>query len=85
MEELIEALPGDAMTLEAMRAAGVVLVSKGEAADDHAYLVTNGPDVAARFDMREESEDWGDDVDHDDERPGPPEPPEPGPAKDSNG
>jgi len=62
IDEMIDTLGDAAETLRAMRDAGVMLDPGGGTADDYAYLVTTDPDVARKFDMHDESEFWGEDL-----------------------
>jgi hypothetical protein len=61
-----ERLAKDARLLEAMQHDGVVLERDESAAHDRTRLVTTDPEVAAKYDMVEESEFWGEG--EDDER-----------------
>lgn len=62
IDEMIDTLGDAAETLRAMRDAGVTLDPGGGTADDYAYLTTTDPDVARKFDMHDESEFWGEDL-----------------------
>lgn len=62
VQEMIDALRAAAKELEEMQAAGVSLDVEGGTSDDYAYLVTDDPKVAERFDMHDEDE-FLDDID----------------------
>jgi hypothetical protein len=55
MDDLIAHFPKDAALLTAMKADGVV-VDAAATTPDLIFLLTHDPDIAARFDMHEESE-----------------------------
>ncbi len=59
LEEMISALQRVVATLQAMLADGVRLDPQRATADDDAYLVTENPAVAKKYDMHDESEFWG--------------------------
>jgi hypothetical protein len=61
IDDMIAALSESAETLEAMRRDGVTLEFDG-LAGDCARLVTDDPNVAAKYELVEESEFWGDDA-----------------------
>lgn len=61
LPEMIASLKEAATTLEAMLKDGVELDPNGGTADDYAYLVTNDPDIARKYDMEDESEMMPDD------------------------
>ena len=65
LEEMISALRAAAALLEETRKDGVMLETDGGVEDDYAHLVTTDPEVARKYDMVEESELWGDDLDAD--------------------
>lgn len=56
IDDMIARLPGAADTLRAMRADGVRLDVERAAINGQAYLVTEDPAVARKYDMHEESE-----------------------------
>ncbi|MGA2443469.1 MAG: hypothetical protein ABSH08_21155 [Tepidisphaeraceae bacterium] len=58
IDEMIQTLRKAADTLAAMLADGVTLDPAGGTSDDYALLVTENSDVAAKYDMHEESEFW---------------------------
>jgi hypothetical protein len=61
LDEMITILESATDELRRMRADGVVLDPEGGAPDDYADLVTTDPDVAARYDMHDESEFFDED------------------------
>ncbi|HEY0008594.1 MAG TPA: hypothetical protein VGB55_07715, partial [Tepidisphaeraceae bacterium] len=63
LQEMAAALKAAADELEAMQADGVTLDPGGGAGDDYAYLVTSDPDVAKKYDMHDEAEFLGEDLD----------------------
>jgi len=67
IDDMIATLRSAAETLAAMRADGVTLDEEGGTGDDYAYLVTTDPAIAKKYDMHDEAEFWGDDVDSEDE------------------
>jgi hypothetical protein len=58
LDEMISSLHKATATLQAMLADGVTLDPEGGTGDDYAYLVTNNPEVARKYDMHDESEFW---------------------------
>jgi hypothetical protein len=65
IEEMIQSLRAASDELERMRADGVTLRSDGGTQDDYAFLVTTDPQVAEKYDMHDETEFWGEDLDED--------------------
>lgn len=53
IDDMISSLDQAVFTLRQMRDAGVTLSDGGGTEDDYAMLVTEDPEVAARFDMEE--------------------------------
>lgn len=61
LAEMTQSLRGAADQLQAMLDDGVVLESSGGTSDDYALLVTTDPEIARKYDMRDESEFFGQD------------------------
>ena len=65
LDEVIEKL-GDAVELlKQMRADGVDVDPDGGTADDYIHLVTTDPEIAKKYDMHDEREFWGEELDDD--------------------
>jgi hypothetical protein len=61
LDDLIQALAGEAGALEAMRADGVIPEPEGGAKDGKAHLVTTDPEVAKKYGMHPEDEFFDED------------------------
>jgi hypothetical protein len=62
LDDMIKSLRRAVEALEAMRADGVMMDPGGGRPDGEVYLVTSDPDIAKKYDMHEESEFFGGDV-----------------------
>lgn len=63
LDDMIGSLSEACEELRRMKADGVVLDTEGGTADDYAHLVTTDPAVAAKYDMHDEAEFFGEDGD----------------------
>lgn len=64
-DEIIEKLEGAVELLKQMRADGVEVDPEGGTADDYIYLITTDAEIAKKYDMHDEREFLGEELDDD--------------------
>jgi PHP family Zn ribbon phosphoesterase len=67
IDEMATILRDAAEELARMRADGVILDPDGGTDDDYALLVTEDPDIAAKYEMQDERDYWGEPDDEESE------------------